>query len=387
MRCCITKVRLDWYDKKRLIDLTDYVQSATWDIMACPGHLLMEFDRADRQNRSYVVYTLKIRRKPLYYTTNLIVPCILISLLSVCVFFLPPDALEKMTLCVSILLAMTFFLLLITKILPPTSLTVSLIAKYLLFTFMMNLIAICCTVTIINWNFRMSRSYPMSPMMKTLMLNFLPRIIFMERPNHGYRVGARHSQGLFGNGKNYTDKLVRVDATDVGACGNEKVEMEELKESNDKHSTGEIPRMKTSCTEKKKGIKIIRKVEKKKINFKFLNENDDNFPLKYNLSENKNFKSTKKNISKHTQRHSKHPQSAPDRILHKSTKPPIMEATKSSNNSSKAPRKKRRNSSNGSTNEVPLLQNTLRAVNAIKFVANHLKREQELTEVCKGVCC
>lgn len=201
-------MRLDWYERKNRIDLADYVQSATWDIMACPGHLHMEFDRAEMQNKSYAVYTLKIRRKPLYYTTNLIIPCVMISLLSVCVFFLPPDALEKMTLCISILLAMTFFLLLISKILPPTSLTVSLIAKYLLFTFMMNLIAIFCTVTIINWNFRISKNHPMSIWVRLVMLNFLPRIIFMKRPDHEKKFGRVGEGGSEGKGMGKNDVLL-----------------------------------------------------------------------------------------------------------------------------------------------------------------------------------
>lgn len=62
--------------------------------------------------------------------------CVLISFLSVCVFYLPADAGEKMTMCISILLALVVFLLLVSKILPPTSINVPLIAKYLLFTFL-----------------------------------------------------------------------------------------------------------------------------------------------------------------------------------------------------------------------------------------------------------
>ena len=47
-----------------------------------------------------------------------------------------------MTLCMSILLALNLFQLLVTKILPPTSAVVPLIAKYLLFTFALNVLVI-----------------------------------------------------------------------------------------------------------------------------------------------------------------------------------------------------------------------------------------------------
>ena len=77
----------------------------------------------------------------------------------------------QVTLGISILLSLVVFLLLVSKvmmilimmmimtmimmkILPPTSLVLPLIAKYLLFTFIMNTVSILVTVIIINWNFR-----------------------------------------------------------------------------------------------------------------------------------------------------------------------------------------------------------------------------------------
>jgi nicotinic acetylcholine receptor len=70
------------------------------------------------------------------------VPTGLMSILICIVFCLPTAAGEKMTLCMSILLALNLFQLLVTKILPPTSAVVPLIAKYLLFTFTLNVLVI-----------------------------------------------------------------------------------------------------------------------------------------------------------------------------------------------------------------------------------------------------
>lgn len=89
-----------------------------------------------------VVFLIKMSRKTLYYTVNLIVPTALMTILICIVFCLPTAAGEKMTLCMSILLALNLFQLLVTKILPPTSVVVPLIAKYLLFTFTLNVLVI-----------------------------------------------------------------------------------------------------------------------------------------------------------------------------------------------------------------------------------------------------
>lgn len=176
------QLRFAWYHTQ--VDVTDYVKSGTWDIIALPGRFKFETDHGEEINQ--LVFTFRIRRKTLFYTVNLITPCVLISFVTVCVFALPADAGEKMTLCISILLALVVFLLLISKILPP-SLKIPLIAKYLLFTFIMNILAILITVIIINRNYRTPRTHRMPSWVRVIFLNYLPRILFMERPDHDRR--------------------------------------------------------------------------------------------------------------------------------------------------------------------------------------------------------
>lgn len=162
--------------EKKMVNLEDYLPSGTWDVIEAPGT-----DFTDG-NRMELVYTFKIRRKTLFYTVNLIIPTVLISFLSIFVFYLPTDEGEKMTLCISILLALVVFLLLVSKILPPTSMVIPLISKYLIFTLMMNIITILNTVIIINWNYRTPRTHNMPKWVRIVFINFLPKVLFMKRP-------------------------------------------------------------------------------------------------------------------------------------------------------------------------------------------------------------
>ena len=49
--------------------------------------------------------TLKIRRKTLYYLYNIVLPCVMMSVLTLLVFCLPPESGEKIALGVTVLLA------------------------------------------------------------------------------------------------------------------------------------------------------------------------------------------------------------------------------------------------------------------------------------------
>jgi hypothetical protein len=56
-----------------------------------------------------ITFTIKIRRRTLYYFFNLIVPCVLIASMAVLGFTLPPDSGEKLSLG-NVLQAVSFML-------------------------------------------------------------------------------------------------------------------------------------------------------------------------------------------------------------------------------------------------------------------------------------
>ncbi|XP_034509424.1 neuronal acetylcholine receptor subunit alpha-3-like, partial [Ailuropoda melanoleuca] len=119
---------------------------------------------------------------PLFYTINLIIPCLLISCLTVLVFYLPSDCGEKVTLCISVLLSLTVFLLVITETIPSTSLVIPLIGEYLLFTMIFVTLSIVITVFVLNVHYRTPTTHTMPTWVRTIFLHLLPRVMFMTRP-------------------------------------------------------------------------------------------------------------------------------------------------------------------------------------------------------------
>ena len=75
------------------------------------------------------------------------------------VFYLPTASQEKITLCTSVLLAHTFYLLVITEIIPSTSNVIPLIGKYLLFTMIFITLSIILTTIIISIHYRTNNTH------------------------------------------------------------------------------------------------------------------------------------------------------------------------------------------------------------------------------------
>uniref|UniRef100_A0A8D2IJ58 Acetylcholine receptor subunit alpha n=1 Tax=Varanus komodoensis TaxID=61221 RepID=A0A8D2IJ58_VARKO len=164
------------------MNLKEYWESGEWAIIKAPGYKHDIKYNCCEAVYTDITYSLYIRRLPLFYTINLIIPCLLISFLTVLVFYLPSDCGEKVTLCISVLLSLTVFLLVITETIPSTSLVIPLIGEYLLFTMIFVTLSIVITVFVLNVHYRTPRTHTMPAWVKTIFLGVLPRIMFMTRP-------------------------------------------------------------------------------------------------------------------------------------------------------------------------------------------------------------
>ena len=69
---------------------------------------------------SEVVYRLIFKRRAEFYVIHLILPVMFLSMLSLLVFYLPPDCGEKLTLSITNLLALVVFQQIISENMPPS---------------------------------------------------------------------------------------------------------------------------------------------------------------------------------------------------------------------------------------------------------------------------
>ncbi|XP_053766374.1 acetylcholine receptor subunit epsilon isoform X3 [Desmodus rotundus] len=161
------------------IDTEAYTENGEWAIDFCPGVIRRHGGgSADGPGDTDVIYTLIIRRKPLFYIINIIVPCVLISGLVLLAYFLPAQAGgQKCTVSINVLLAQTVFLFLIAQKTPETSLSVPLLGRYLIFVMVVATLIVMNCVIVLNVSLRTPTTHATSPQLRHVLLELLPRLL------------------------------------------------------------------------------------------------------------------------------------------------------------------------------------------------------------------
>lgn len=165
------------------IDLSGFYPSVEWDLLSVPAKKNEKYYTCCSEPYPDITFNITMQRKTLFFTINLIIPCVAISFLTILVFYIPSQSSQKIALCISILLSLTVFFLLLAEIIPPTSLVVPLIGKYLLFTMILVTLSIIVTVIVLNVHFRAPNTYTMSPWVRRVFLGIIPRLLMMKRPH------------------------------------------------------------------------------------------------------------------------------------------------------------------------------------------------------------
>jgi len=94
---------ISFYDDVAEVDISDYVVSNEWELLAQPGKRNVRYYYSCCGDRPYpdLTFTLRIRRLSAFYKYTIILPCVLLSCLTAVIFWLPPESPAKIMLGLS----------------------------------------------------------------------------------------------------------------------------------------------------------------------------------------------------------------------------------------------------------------------------------------------
>ncbi|XP_074527592.1 neuronal acetylcholine receptor subunit alpha-10-like [Halichoeres trimaculatus] len=169
-------------------DLSDFVANVEWEVLGMPAKKNVILYGCCSDPYPDITFSLHLKRRASFYIFNLLIPCMMISFLAPLGFYLPADSGEKVSLGVTVLLALTVFQLLVAESMPPSE-SVPLIGKYYIATMTMVTASTALTIFIMNIHHCGAEARPVPEWAERFILNYLARICFV------YEVGENCLSG------------------------------------------------------------------------------------------------------------------------------------------------------------------------------------------------
>ncbi|XP_078692487.1 neuronal acetylcholine receptor subunit alpha-10-like isoform X2 [Branchiostoma floridae x Branchiostoma belcheri] len=126
------------------------------------------------------VLTVQLERRSFFYMFNMVLPCIILMVLNVLGFYIPPDSGERLGFFMTILLALVVFLQVLASSLPKTSTTVPQLGQF--FAATIGLVGFSClaSIVVIRLSYSSPPSRPLPRWLRLLLLRYLARLFCMN---------------------------------------------------------------------------------------------------------------------------------------------------------------------------------------------------------------
>ncbi|KAJ8336015.1 hypothetical protein SKAU_G00393580 [Synaphobranchus kaupii] len=188
-------------------ELSDFVENVEWECHGMPAAKNVIIYGCCSDPYPDITYTVLLKRRSAFYIFNLLLPCVMISFLAPLGFYLPADSGEKVSLGVTVLLALTVFQLMVAESMPPSE-NVPLIGKYYIATMIMITASTALTIFIMNIHFCGAEAKPVPHWAKVIIIDYMSKIFFVYEVGENCTTPKReksplHMEESLGNGSLY----------------------------------------------------------------------------------------------------------------------------------------------------------------------------------------
>ncbi|XP_063735071.1 neuronal acetylcholine receptor subunit alpha-7-like isoform X2 [Eleginops maclovinus] len=166
-------------------DVSGYMTNGEWDLLEVPGDRHELFYDCCAEPYPDVTFVVTLRRRTLFYALNLLIPCVLLSSMTLVCFLLPANSGEKISLGITVLLSLTVFMLMVAEIMPATSDSVPLIGQYFASTMVIVGMSVVATVMVLQFHHHNPNDGNMPRWVHLVLLQWVPWFLRMKRPGEG----------------------------------------------------------------------------------------------------------------------------------------------------------------------------------------------------------
>ncbi|XP_018601741.2 neuronal acetylcholine receptor subunit alpha-9-II [Scleropages formosus] len=181
-------------------DLSDFVENVEWECLGMPAVKNVIMYGCCSDPYPDITYTVLLKRRSSFYIFNLLLPCVMISFLAPLGFYLPADSGEKVSLGVTVLLALTVFQLMVAESMPPSE-SVPLIGKYYIATMTMITASTALTIFIMNIHFCGAEARPVPHWAKVVVIDYMSKIFFVYEVGENCTTPQAKREEPHANGK------------------------------------------------------------------------------------------------------------------------------------------------------------------------------------------
>ena len=210
-------------------DLSNFIENGEWEVQSALLYNRFRLYGPEKIPYPDVTFTLAIKRRSLYYGLNIVIPCALIALLALLSFMLPSDNGERMSLVMTVLLALSVYMLIVSSSLPETSDAVPVLGTYCLGIIVT--IALCLCATCLTLKLR-AKTCPMPDWLEVLVKN-LAKIVFVKfEDNNMQRASSNDRISVSLN----NEKFTKIQEEKFVMQNGQEPNIEEMSTVNDKHT-------------------------------------------------------------------------------------------------------------------------------------------------------
>ncbi|XP_019622153.1 PREDICTED: neuronal acetylcholine receptor subunit alpha-10-like [Branchiostoma belcheri] len=166
---------LELYNMSSVGDITDTVQNEEWELVSMVAERNVILYNCCPHPYVDVMYYIKIVRRPLYYYYYFVSPCVIIMVLTLMGFLLPPDCEEKLSLSITMLLSVVFYLQLLAEKLPPDSHDVPVLGQFYAAILVIVGLSAFVTAATLNFHFPEPNIKPVPDWLRRIALGDRPR--------------------------------------------------------------------------------------------------------------------------------------------------------------------------------------------------------------------